>query len=186
MPTYGCMGQRCRFTEGKLKAEYNFLNLLPFVQPKDDVHLGLLKVDRIPPHLILTIGEKYFSLEKARCVVNGDLGLLVAKLNRNGTACLFLPLPHIAKGDAIQLANAVYLKFPAANNGFTCLDPIKLFTATAYGWKTEQAAVVFDIIDVLANQDTIKTSAQLNTPEAEVSLTRYTLKDVALYIEELR
>jgi hypothetical protein len=86
---------------------------------------------------VLTVGEKYFSLEKEKCVVNGDLGLLVAKLNRNGTECLFVPLPRIAKGDAIQWANGAYLKFPAANNGFTCLDPIKLFTAKAYGWQTE-------------------------------------------------
>jgi hypothetical protein len=164
-----------------LKAEYHFSGLVPFAPTQDAIHLGLLKVGRIPPHLVLTVGEKYFSLEKEKCVVNGDLGLLAAKLNRNGTECLFVPLPRIAKGDAIQWANGAYLKFPAAHNGFTCLDPVKLFTAKAYGWQTEAATVVFDLLDML-EEGTLLRSAHIHLHKGQLTLHRYNREDVLRHI----
>lgn len=170
---------------GKLKSDYHFSGLLPFAPTQDAVHLGLLKVGRIPPHLILCIGEKYFSLEKGKCIVNGDLPLLIAKLNRNRTSCLFVRLPNIPKGTAIHLANGCYLKYPSADDGITCLDPLKHFTAKAFGWDTLGAEVVFDILDETKRNGVSRGHAQLNIPEGEVSLVRYTRDEVARHIQDL-
>jgi len=164
---------------------YQFSDLLPFTPSADGIFLGLLKADRIPPHLILCIGEKYFSLEKEKCVVNGDLGLLVAKLKRNGTSCLFVRLPNAAKGDTIQWANGAYLRFPAADNGFTCLDPIKLFTAKAYGWQTEAATVVFDLLDMLGEGTPLR-AAHIHLPKGQLTLHRYDRDDVLRHIALLQ
>jgi hypothetical protein len=164
---------------------YHFNILSAYESTQDAVHLGLLKVGRIPPHLILCIGEKYFSLEKEKCVVNGDLGMLVAKLKRNGTECLFVRLPNVAKGDAIQWANGAYLRFPAADNGFTCLDPIKHFTAKAYGWETEKSTVVFDLLDMLEAGTPLR-AAHIHLPKGQLTLHRYDREDVLHHIAQLQ
>lgn len=168
-----------------LKSEFHFSGLIPFTLSSDGIFLGLLKIDRIPPHLILCIGEKYFSLEKGKCIVNGDLPLLIAKLNRNRTSCLFVRLPDIPKGTAIHLANGCYLKYPGADSGITCLDPLKHFTAKAFGWNTLDAEVVFDILDEVFKNVVSQSHAHLNVPLHEVSLTRYTREDVAQHIQAL-
>lgn len=179
------MGQRSGFFMEKLKSDYHFSGLLPFAPTQDAVHLGLLKVGRIPPHLILCIGEKYFSLEKGKCIVNGDLPLLIAKLNRNHTSCLFIRLPDIPKGKAIHLANGCYLKHPSTDSGITCLDPLKDFTAKAFGWSTLGAEVIFDILDEAFRNGVRHGHAQLNAASSEVSLRRYTRKEVAQHIQAL-
>jgi len=164
---------------------YQFPNLSTFTPSSDRIFLGLLKIDRIPPHLILCIGEKYFSLEKGNCIVNGDLPLLIAKLNRNRTSCLFVRFPDIPKGTAIHLANGCYLKYPGADGGITCLDPLKHFTAKGFGWNTLGAEVVFDILDEVNENVVSHGHAHLNVPLREVSLTRYTREDVAQHIQAL-
>ncbi len=164
---------------------YQFSDLLPFTPSSDGTFLGLLKTDRIPPHLILCIGEKYFSLEKGKCIVNGDLPLLIAKLNRNRTSCLFIRLPDIPKGTAIHLANGCYLRYPGADGGITCLDPLKHFTSKAFGWNTLGAEVVFDILDELSGNEVHHGHAQLNIPDGEVSLSRYTREEVAQHIHAM-
>jgi len=164
---------------------YQFPNLSPFVPTSDGIFLGLLKADRIPPHLILCIGEKYFSLEKGKCIVNGDLPLLIAKLNRNRTSCLFVRFPDIPKGTAIHLANGCYLRYPSADGGTTCLDPLKHFTAKAFGWNTLEAEVVSDILDEMSGNGVHHGHAQLHIPECEVSLPRYTREEVAQHIHAM-
>ncbi len=173
------------FSAVRLNSDYHFSGLVPFRPSATGIFLGLLKVDRIPPHLVLCVGEKYFSLEKDRCIVNGDLPLFIAKLTRKGTACLFIRLPDIPKGMAIQLANGCYLRHTAADGTVTCLDPLKLFTSKAFSWDTEQVCVVFDVMDEVLKRGSSEAHAQLNIPLGEVSLKRYTREEVAQHIAAL-
>lgn len=166
-------------------SEYRYSELAHFIPTSDGVFLGLLKTDRIPPHLILCIGEKFFSLEKGKSVVNGDLPWLIAKLNRNHTSCLFVRLPDLPKGEAIHLANGCYLKYMGADGRATCLDPLKQFTSKAFGWSTLDAKVVFDILDELSIKGGLTGHAQLNIPSGKVSLIRYTRDDVVQHIRAL-
>ncbi len=173
------------FSAERLRSDYHFSGLVPFRPSATGIFLGLLKVDRIPPHLVLCVGEKYFSLEKDRCIVNGDLPMFIAKLSRNRTACLFLRLPDISKGTAIHLANGCYQKYPAADGAVTCLDPLKQFTSRAFGWDTMPAQVIFDIMDEVVKCGSTSLHAQLNIPSGEVSLKRYTREEVAQHIAAL-
>lgn len=162
--------------------EYSFSGLVPFAPTGIGIRVGLLKVDRIPPHLILCIGEKYFSLEKGRCTVNGHLPLLIAKLDRNRTKCLFLPLPALAKGEAIHLANGIYLGYQSADGHHSCLDPLKNFIHRAYRTDVNGVTVVFDLLDRWPVLPTGSTISQLNIDGGEVSLTRYDRDDVTRHI----
>jgi hypothetical protein len=173
------------FSPERLRSDYHFSGLVPFRPSATGIFLGLLKVDRIPPHLVLCVGEKYFSLEKDRCIVNGDLPMFIAKLSRNRTACLFLRLPDIPKGTAIHLANGCYLRHAGADGTVTCLDPLKHFTSKAFSWDTEQAQVVFDVMDEVLNCGSSEAYAHLNIPSGEVSLKRYTREEVAQHIAAL-
>lgn len=159
-----------------------FSNLNPFQTDDRSVHLGLLKVDRIPPHLILTVGAKYFSLEKDRCVMNGDLPHLLRVLGRKGTRCVFVPLLTMHVGDAIQGVNRAFHPFTAAGDGVTCVRPIARFMADALGWETDGAQTVFDLLEVIIMKSEPTRVAQLNIDEGIFSMKRYAQADVLSYI----
>jgi hypothetical protein len=162
-----------------------FNNLNPFQMDHRSVHLGLLKVDRIPPHLILTVGAKYFSLEKDRCVMNGDLPHLLRVLGRKGTRCVFVPLPAMPVADAIQSVNRAFHPFTAACDGVTCVRPIARFMADALGWETDGAETVFDLLEVISRKAMPTAVSVQGIETAEVTLRTYSLEDVKAYLSGL-
>jgi len=162
-----------------------FANLMPFVAYDRSIHLGLLKVDRVPPHLVLTVGAKYFSLEKDRCVRNGDLPHLLRLLGRNGTRCVFVPLPLLPLADAVQGANRAFHPFSAASADVTCVRPIANFMAGAYGWGTEGAGTVFDLLQVISSKAMPGHVSGRGVDAPGIEIPRYSGEEVSAYIHGL-
>lgn len=162
-----------------------FSNLRPLVADHRSIHLGLLKVDRVPPHLILTVGEKYFSLEKDRCVANGDLPHLLRLLEKKGTWCVFVPLPLLPVVDAVQGANRAFHPFAATGGEVTCVRPIANFMGDVFGWGTDRAETVFDLLEIVSSNAKPDMLFRHGDNFVSVEIKRYTREDVRDYMQGL-
>ena len=157
----------------------------PFIA-REDVIIGLLKIDRTPPHIILIVGNAYFSLGVSGCKMNRDLGRLVLQLEKHNTKCLFVRLRDISVAKAIKVANRCYRLFEQVEKSVSCLQPIKHFCYNIYNIESNADDVIFDLLDTLDSRGKLGNYSQLNCHAETVGITRYTNSDVQHFIQTFK
>ena len=147
---------------------YSISNLLPVHDAVllNDVYLVLLYANRIPPHLLIAINGKTFTLSVKGASVDGELAALLNLIRKKNIETIFirLSLPALFTLDQLkEQIRACTLAYPRADIGIaTCLSPIKDFCHSIYETEKQNVNLIFDLLPQLQEKNIIKECYQIN------------------------
>lgn len=147
---------------------YRISNILPANDAllKNDIFLILLYATRIPPHLLVSIYGKIFTLSVKGATVNGELGHLLKLIRRKNIDTLFIKLTLPSFFTLEKLHNEIcncMLAYPRADVGIaTCLTPIRDFCKTVYHTETKNVNLIFDLLSKLEEKNAINGCYHIN------------------------
>jgi hypothetical protein len=132
----------------------------------NDVYLILLHATRTPPHLLLSINGKTFTLSVKGAAVDGELPALLTLIRRKNIETLFIRLTLPALFTLEQLKAEIRsctLAYPRADIGIaTCLTPINDFCHLVYDTESKNINLIFDLLPKLEQKNLMKDCYQLN------------------------
>ncbi|MFN4234669.1 MAG: hypothetical protein ACK4IK_07675 [Bacteroidia bacterium] len=149
-------------------------------------YLWILKVDRIPPHLILSYNGKYYNLSVYGRFIGQSIESLLKTIAQKKIQTLIISLKDFENLD-LNLSQS-YQQFDKVEAPFiTCLSPIRsLFQV--YGFPSS-VATIHDLLPLLVKKDVVTSSfginLELNNEDNSFELPYYTIKDVYQCIDEL-
>lgn len=151
-----------------MQSSYKISNLLPATEAvlMNDVYLVLLYATRVPPHLLISINGKIFTLSVKGATVDGELPALLTLIRRKNIETVFirLALPPLFTLD--QLSKEIRdctLAYPRADIGIaTCLTPIKDFCHSIYDTESKNVNLIFDLLPKLQERNAMKDCYQMN------------------------
>lgn len=138
--------------------QYCITNFLPADEAilLNDVYLILLHATRIPPHLLVAVNGKMFSLGVNGPMVDNDLTMILKYIRQKQTPTIFIKLsvPAIFTMDDIKKEiKKCTLAYPRADVGIaTCLTPIKDFCSSVYRTETGNINFVYELLPKLHEQ----------------------------------
>jgi len=132
----------------------------------NDVYLVLLYATRIPPHLLVSVNGKIFTLSVKGASVDGELSSLLKLIRRKNIGTLFirLSLPSLFTFEQLQEEiRKCTLAYPRADIGLaTCLTPIKDFCHAIYETDSKNVNLIFDLLPKLQEQKAMEACFHLN------------------------
>ncbi len=150
--------------------------------------LLLLHANKIPPHIAIAFGGRYFSLSAKERSVGTDAGLIRKAVFQRPIPTLTVEIQGQRSSDPqdpLALLERVFTEAPALDEkaGVTCLTPVKHFFREWGGIDDKAVALVFDLLDQLDEAGLIggyRHYALFNDREMhpEFRLPHYTLADV--------
>ena len=159
-----------------MQSFYKISNLFPAddVVLKNDVYLVLLYATRVPPHLLISVNGKIFTLNLTGASVDGELSALLTLIRKKRIETIFirLSLPPLFTIEQLkeEIRNCT-LAYPRVDIGIaTCLTPIKDFCHTIYDTETKNVNLIFDLLPKLQERNAMKDCYHLN-------LEKYLLND---------
>src|ERR1035437_3459873 len=172
-----------------MQSSYKISNLLPATDAvlMNDVYLVLLYATRIPPHLLVSVNGKIFTLSVKGANVDGELSALLTLIRRKNIETIFirLQMPLLFTMEQLQeeIRNCT-LAYPRDDIGIaTCLTPIKDFCHSIYDTDTKNVNLIFDLLPKLQERNAMRECYQVNlrltpypSPQGEGSLNSFELK----------
>jgi hypothetical protein len=149
-------------------------------------YLWILKVDKVPPHLILSYQGKYYNLSVYGRFMSQPLEALLKTIIQKKIQTLILSLKDF--DDLEEKIKDSYHKFEKVEAPYiTCLSPIKeLFEKYKY---SGAISTIHDLLPLLEKNDVITSSyginIKLNENDKSFELPFYTINDVYQCIDEL-
>lgn len=149
-------------------------------------YLWILKVDRIPPHLILSYNGKYYNLSVYGKFIGQSIERLLKTINQKKIKTLVLSLTDFENLQSNIVKS--YNKFERVEApGITCISPIKeLFQVYAY---PDSISTIHDLIPLLIKNNVVTSNyginLELNKNDNSFELPFYTINDVYQCIDEL-
>ena len=132
----------------------------------NDVYLVLLYATRIPPHLLISINGKIFTLNISGPSVDGELPALLKLIRKKNIETVFirLALPPLFTLDQLSKEiRSCTLAYPRVDIGIaTCLTPIKDFCHTVYDTESKNVNLIFDLLPKLQEKNAMKDCYQMN------------------------
>ena len=151
-----------------MQSFYKISNLLPAndVVLKNDVYLVLLYATRVPPHLLISVNGKIFTLNLTGASVDGELRALLTLIRKKRIETIFIRLSLPPLFTIEQLKEEIRtctLAYPRVDIGIaTCLSPIKDFCHTIYDTETKNVNLIFDLLPKLQERNAMKDCYQMN------------------------
>ena len=149
-------------------SSYKISNLLPADDTllKNDVYLVLLYATRVPPHLLISVNGKIFTLSLKGATVDGELAALLQLIRKKRIETIFIRLALPPLFTIEQLKEEIRtctLAYPRVDIGIaTCLSPIKDFCHTIYDTETKNVNLIFDLLPKLQERNAMKDCYQMN------------------------
>lgn len=167
---------------------YKLSNILPAndIVLKNDLFLVLLHATRIPPHLLISVNGKIFTLSVKGATVDGELPALLQLIRKKQIETLFirLSLPPLFTLDQLktEIRNCT-LAYPKVDIGIaTCLTPINDFCHSVYETENKNVNLIFDLLPELQKRNALKDIYHLNLErqlsDHSFSISRYEVNDV--------
>lgn len=147
---------------------YKISNLLPANDTllMNDVYLVLLYATRVPPHLLISINGKLFTLSVKGASVDGELAALLKLIRKKSIETIFIRLalpPLFTLEQLKEEIRSCTLAYPRADIGIaTCLTPIKDFCHSVYETETRNVNLIFDLLPKLQERNAVRDCYQLN------------------------
>lgn len=167
---------------------YRISNILPANDTllKNDIFLILLYATRIPPHLLVSIHGKIFTLSVKGATVNSELDALLKLIRRKNIDTLFIKLTLPSVFTLSQLQEEIckcMLAYPRADIGIaTCLTPIRDFCGTIYHTGTKNIHLIFDLLSKLEEKNAVNGCYHINLEnylsQNSLALIKYEVNDV--------
>lgn len=171
-----------------MRDQYKISNLLPANDAvlKNDVFLILLYATRIPPHLLVSVNGKIFTLSVKGATVDGELDALLTLIRKRNIETIFIKLslpPLFTMEQLMEEIRISTLAYPRADIGIaTCLTPIKDFCGTVYNTETRNVNLIFDLLPKLEECHALNGCYHLNLDkyllENSFALNKYEVNDV--------
>ncbi|TAL61140.1 MAG: hypothetical protein EPN85_05650 [Bacteroidetes bacterium] len=149
----------------------------------NDVYLVLLYATRVPPHLIVSVSGKIFTLSVKGARVDGELSELLTLIRRKNIETVFIRLalpPLFTLEQLKEEIRACTLAYPRADIGIaTCLTPIKDFCHSVYDTETKNVNLLFDLLPKLQERNAMKDCYQMNISSSNsFEIKTYEVNDV--------
>jgi hypothetical protein len=179
-----------------LKRAYFIQNILPANDAilTRDVFLVIMYADRIPPHILICVNGKLFSLSVKGHLLDEDLNLYLRTIRKYKIGTLFIKLvvPQIFTMEQLHDSiGRIMLSYPRIEMGsglrdgnpVTCLAPVKDFCNSLYCTDMSGVQFIFDLLPKLEKQGVIGSSYHLNMersllPENNFAMNTYTMYEV--------
>jgi len=151
-----------------MQSTYKISNLLPATEVvlMNDIYLVLLYATRIPPHLLISINGKIFTLSVKGATVDGELPALLTLIRRKSIETIFIRLALPPLFTLKQLTEEIRnctLAYPRADIGIaTCLTPIKDFCHSIYDTESKNVNLIFDLLPKLQAINAMSDCYQIN------------------------
>ncbi|MFT6747602.1 MAG: hypothetical protein ACJAZ2_001958 [Glaciecola sp.] len=153
---------------------------------KEGVYLLLLNALNVPPHLLLVVSGKVFSITTLGPLLDEDVDKYLRLIDKQKLPTLFvkLSLPTIFTAtDLLDKVRSITNSYPRVDVGMaTCLNPIKDFCSDIYSVNKKQINLVFDLLDELKLQEAIEGYYQVNLDQeidqGEMSMEKYSVFEV--------
>ncbi len=159
---------------------------------RSDIFLILLYANRIPPHLLLTVGGKIFTLGIKGATVDRELDPFLTLVRQKKAETIFfrLKMPPILTEEQLQSEIRKFmLAYPRVDIGVaTCLNPIRDFCGKVYDPSAGKANFIFELLPKLRELGVMDTCYHLNMEpwlhDATYDLKKYTMNDIYEGIRE--
>ena len=169
-----------------MQSPYKISNLLPATDAvlMNDVFLVLLYATRIPPHLLISVNGKLFTLSVKGASVDGELAALLTLIRRKNIETIFIRLQMPVLFTIEQLREEIRnctLAYQRADIGIaSCLTPIKDFCHSVYDTDTKNVNLIFDLLPKLQERNAMKDCYQMNLhlTSTDFEIKRYEVNDV--------
>jgi hypothetical protein len=169
-----------------MQSPYKISNLLPATDAvlMNGVYLVLLYATRIPPHLLVSVNGKLFTLSVKGASVDGELSALLTLIRRKKIETIFIRLQMPVLLTMEQLREEIRnctLAYPRADIGIaSCLTPIKDFCHSVYDTDTKNINLIFDLLPKLQERNAMQDCYQLNLhlTSNNFEIKRYEVNDV--------
>ena len=169
-----------------MQSPYKISNLLPATDAvlMNDVYLVLLYATRIPPHLLVSVNGKLFTLSVKGASVDGELSALLTLIRRKKIETIFirLEMPIIFTTEQLrEQIRSCILAYPRADIGIaSCLTPIKDFCHSVYDTDTKNVNLIFDLLPKLQERNAMRDCYQMNLrlTSNNFEIKRYEMNDV--------
>ena len=153
---------------------------------KEGVYLILLNALNVPPHLLLVVSGKVFSITTLGPSLDEEVEKYLRLIEKRKLPTLFvkLALPDIfTKEDLLEKVRSITSSYPRVDIGLaTCLNPIKDFCSDIYAVDKKQINLVFDLLDELQLQKSIEGYFHMNLDheihQGEISMDKYSVFEV--------
>jgi len=162
------------------------LQLAEFQKLQKGVYILLYNVLVVPPHLLVLVNGKVFSISTKGVEIDKEMELYWQLIQRNNVPCIFveLQLPTLFTLDELQeKIRLITSGFPAVqSHGVSCLMPIKEFCAEVYQTQKQSVNLVFDLLDALKLKNSIQAYFHINLQRElqnnTFTMQKYTVTDV--------
>lgn len=152
----------------------------------EGVYIVLLNVLEVPPHLLVMVSGKVFSIGVKGVELDKSADLYWQYIHKNKVPCVFveLALPEMFTIATLQeKIRVVTAGFPKVNSDtVTCLLPIKTFCSEVYATDAHQVHIIFDLLEALKKQNSIAAYYHLNLideiKDGVFEMHKYTLFEV--------
>ncbi|MFT6716064.1 MAG: hypothetical protein ACJA0Q_000693 [Saprospiraceae bacterium] len=153
---------------------------------KEGVYLILLNALKVPPHLLLVVSGKVFSISTLGPALDEEVDKYLRLIDKKKLPTLFvkLSLPDIfTKEDLLEKVRSITSSYPRVDVGLvTCLNPIKDFCSDIYAVDKDQINLVFDLLDELQLQNSIEGYFHMNLNReihnGEIFIEKYSIFEV--------
>lgn len=140
---------------------------------QNDVYLILLYATRVPPHLLVSVNGKIFTLSVKGATVDGELPALLKLIRKKNIETIFirLALPPLFTIEQLkEEIRSCTLSYPRVDIGIaTCLSPIKDFCHSVYDTETKNVNLIFDLLPKLQERNAMKDCYYMNLRLSPVS-----------------
>lgn len=171
-----------------MNSPYKISNLLSADENilMNDVFLVLLYATRIPPHLLVSVNGKIFTLSVKGATVDGELRALLHLIRKKNIETIFIRLalpPLFTMKQLHEEIRNCTLAYPRVDIGIaTCLTPIRDFCSSVYEVEKKNVNLIFDLLPKLQEQNATGECYQMNLNkqlfENSILLNRYSVNDV--------
>lgn len=171
-----------------MKSNYDFSNLQEINNEllKEGVYVVLLNVFASPPHLLLYVSGRVFSINTLGPKLDEQVEKYDRYIRKNNVPSIFvkLELPQVFTNEhLLDKIRSITSSYPRVDIGVaTCLNPIKDFCGEILSVEKSQIHLVFDLLDELKQKKAIQGYYHLNLESAlengSLSLQKYSIFDV--------
>lgn len=150
LPSY--LMVKLRFNSRYVFTNYKIKNILPANSKilKNGIYLIILHATRIPPHLLLSVNGKLFSLGLTGPRIDDDLDLYLRTILKYRIQTLFIELnpPGIFTMNQLhEQITTITMAYPRVEKGIiTCLAPVRDFCREVFAADTSKINFVYELL----------------------------------------
>lgn len=162
------------------------LSLFDKTHLQEGVYLVLLDALAVPPHLLLIVSGKVFSISTLGPALDQDFEKYDRLIHKKKIPTIFikLSLPVVFTQEMLlDKIRSITQSYPRVDIGIaTCLSPIKDFCGEVYQVEKKPVKLVFDLLDGLKKQNAIESYHHLFLDQelhnGNIFLNRYSVFEV--------